>query len=478
MDTSPSIGGLPLISCIMPTQRRPDFVLQAIAAFRRQDYPARELIIVCGEYADLPGAIDDPAIRIVHSAEPSIGGLRNAAVVAARGGIVVHWDDDDWHGPHRLSRQAAPIVADKADVTGLNDTLFLALASGEYWAASAQLYARLFVENIAGGSMMYRRALWDEVGPYPRISLREDAEWLERAVKGGARLTRLSGREDYIYVRHGRNTWKFAEGRYLEPASWMRIPEPAFLGEDRDFYLSRARATLPAAPKAPVLVSCIMPTHNRRAFLPGAIAQFLRQDHGNRELIVIDDGEDRVADLIPDTPSIVYRRIEEPCTIGAKRNLACELARGPLIAHWDDDDWRSPRWLSSQLETLDEGGADLCGLDRLFYYDPGRRSAWRYVYEGGRPWVAGGTLCYTRELWQRGPFVEVSHGEDNAFVWSAVDKCLAVNRHSDLYVAVIHPGNTSPKITTHRCWRRLETPFVERLMRADPAVRPRSRSGS
>ena len=450
----------------MPTRRRPDFAAQAILYFQRQDYPARELVIVCHDDGDLPGPIDDPAIRVVRSAETSLGGLRNAALGAARGAIVVHWDDDDWHGRRRLSRQAAPILQGVADITGLNDTLFLSLDRGEFWQASSELYARLFVENVAGGSMMFRRALWEPTGPYPLISLREDAEWLERAVQGGARLCRLPGRDDYVYVRHDRNTWRFEEGRYLAPREWARTDAPADFAADHLFYREK-RAVRTAVPAGAELVSCIMPTRNRRAFVPGAIAQFLRQDHAERELIIVDDGEESVADLVPSAPSIRYRRVEGPLSIGAKRNLACAMARGSVIAHWDDDDWRSPRWLSTQLETLRGDGADLCGLDRLYYYDPDRRCAWRYVYRGGRPWVGGGTLCYTSDLWRRGPFPEISRGEDNAFVWSALDKRLAVNPRSEFYVAVLHPGNTSPKIVSNHWWHRLEPALVEQLMREE-----------
>lgn len=36
------------------------------------------------------------------------------------------------------------------------------------------------------------------------------------------------------------------------------------------------------------LVSCIMPTYNRRAPVPRAIRYFLRQDYPKRELILLD----------------------------------------------------------------------------------------------------------------------------------------------------------------------------------------------
>ena len=75
--------------------------------------------------------------------------------------------------------------------------------------------------------------------------------------------------------------------------------------------------------KDPPLVSCIMPTYNRRRFVPLAIGYFLRQDYPNRELIIVDDGTDPVQDLVPDDPRIRYMSLEAKHSIGAKRNLAC-----------------------------------------------------------------------------------------------------------------------------------------------------------
>jgi glycosyltransferase involved in cell wall biosynthesis len=86
------------------------------------------------------------------------------------------------------------------------------------------------------------------------------------------------------------------------------------------------------------LVSCIMPTCDRRRFLPAAIRYFLRQDFPNKELVIVDDGVDAVGDLASADARIRYVRLSRRATVGAKRNLACEHAAGDLIAHWDDDD--------------------------------------------------------------------------------------------------------------------------------------------
>ena len=123
-----------------------------------------------------------------------------------------------------------------------------------------------------------------------------------------------------------------------------------------------------------------MPTANRRAFVPEAIRLFLAQDYPEKELVVLDDGEDSVADLIPKDPQIRYLSLDHRHSIGAKRNLACAAARADIIAHWDDDDWYAPWRLSCQVAAIVDDEADLSGLARVLFYDPPGRRAWEYVY--------------------------------------------------------------------------------------------------
>src|SRR5258708_38752741 len=91
----------PLASCIMPTAHRRRFVPGAIARFLAQDWPARELIILDdGDDAVGDLAPEHPAIRYIRAPRhTSLGAKRNAACAAARGDIILHWDDDDWYAP-------------------------------------------------------------------------------------------------------------------------------------------------------------------------------------------------------------------------------------------------------------------------------------------------------------------------------------------------------------------------------------------
>jgi len=60
------------------------------------------------------------------------------------------------------------------------------------------------------------------------------------------------------------------------------------------------------------------PRRTGGTFVPAAIVYFLRQDYANKELIILDDGSDSVADLIPADPQIRYLRLPSRQTLGTK----------------------------------------------------------------------------------------------------------------------------------------------------------------
>lgn len=219
----------------------------------------------------------------------------------------------------------------------------------------------------------------------------------------------------------------------------------------------------------PPLVSCIMPTRDRRRFVEQAIRYFLRQDYPNKELIIIDDGEDRVADLVPARgPTVRYVHQEHRLTVGAKRNMGCEMSMGELIAHWDDDDWMSPTRLSRQVDYLLGSGAAVCGLDRLLYYEPYAGRAWLYCGRNGqRAALAGGTLLYRRDTWNAHRFPEQDVGEDTGFMYQLNPGGLQAMDAADIYVGLIHPHNTAAKALDGANWRPRPIEEVTRLLTLD-----------
>ena len=462
---------LPLVTAIMPTRERPEFALQAVRYFCAQDYPNKELVVLEDGTPSLAGRLpDDPRIRhIATGAAPrSIGAMRNEACRLARGDIVAHWDDDDWYGPGRLTRQVAAIRAGEADITALRGSLILDLPAWRFWRCRPDLHRRLFVRDVHGGTLVYRRRVWEEKAQFPDRTLAEDAIFLEQAVRKGARLQAVEAEGIFVYVRHGANAWQFACGLTGGAAGWELAPEPDLPPEVRAFYAARSGNA--PEPSAPPLVSCVMPTFDRPAFVPQAVRYFLRQDYPAKELIIVDDGPEPVSDVLPADPRIVYHRLEARTVLGAKRNLACDLARGPIIVHWDDDDWASPQRVSLQVAALTEAGADICGAARLLYYDPASSSAWRYSWpDGRRPWATGPSLCFSKELWTRSPFPEVAVGEDTRFVFSRAVRSVTDVSGASCIVGIIHGRNTSPKSVRDAYWTPRPLREVEDLLGDDMA---------
>lgn len=214
------------------------------------------------------------------------------------------------------------------------------------------------------------------------------------------------------------------------------------------------------------LVSCLMPTRDRRRFVSHAIEQFLGQDHPRRELVVVDDGADAVEDLIPPDPRIRYHRVARQATLGAKRNLACSLAGGELLAHWDDDDWMPAHRLSAQVRALAATPtAGACGLAQVRFFDPRAGRAWEYRWpDRSRPWLAGGTLMFRRALWERRPFLHLDEGEDTRWVWALPAGAVAAIPDPELYAALVHPGNTSRKRPGEPRWHPIPLGVVRATM--------------
>lgn len=101
------------------------------------------------------------------------------------------------------------------------------------------------------------------------------------------------------------------------------------------------------------MVSVVIPTYNRSAFLKEAVDSVLAQTAAADEVIVVDDGSTDV------TPSVlkafgppVRSLRQENAGVSAARNAGIRAARGEWLAFLDSDDLWRPRKLEAQLAYL------------------------------------------------------------------------------------------------------------------------------
>jgi O-antigen biosynthesis protein len=430
----------PLVSCIMPTHNRRHFLPLAIRCFMRQDYPNLELIIVDdGTDAVADCVPEDARVRYVRLNEKlTIGAKRNVACEQARGEFIVHWDDDDWFPSWRVSRQVAALVEREADVSGTSKLFYHDAATARAWEYS---FAADGVSWVAGNTFAYRRDFWQR-NPFPEVQVGEDTLFLQSDISKS--IFDLNEPGLCVATVHGGNTsYKETDGMFWHRRDCESVR--ALLGDDLHLSLSQfAPAHSPAWP----LVSCIMPTYNRQPFLPIALRNFMAQDYPNKELVIVDDSEEPLDELFNNQPLVRYVHLGARESIGAKRNLACQMARGEIIAHWDDDDWYAPERLRYQARPILAGDADINGLSNAFVLDLSKGIFWtvnaqlhRRMFVGN---VHGGTLVYRKSLLEQGlRYPEINLAEDAWLLYEATSqgRRLLELPNQGVYVYMRHGSN-------------------------------------
>jgi glycosyltransferase involved in cell wall biosynthesis len=188
------------------------FVERSAAAYLRQTYAPRELLVVLDA-----GPEDDKArlesrlaslgrddIRVIRApGTPTLGRLRNIGIEQARGDLVCVWDDDDIHHPERLESQVRVLQESGAIATFLTDILHLFMGSRQlYWTT----YKRAVQPCVAGTGLYLRSvsARYPEEGPDSQRG--EDTAFCLRLIAEGPVRFIDNAPHLYIYVNHGSNT--------------------------------------------------------------------------------------------------------------------------------------------------------------------------------------------------------------------------------------------------------------------------------
>jgi len=195
-------------------------------------------------------------------------------------------------------------------------------------------------------------------------------------------------------------------------------------------------------------VSCILITADRPTFINIAIENFLEQDYVNRELIIIDDGQESCHHLIPDVSNIRYFYSKALGTLGRKRNIACEKATGEIIVHMDDDDWYAPNWISRHVDTMLTTRADITGLNMVKFHSRELKISFVFErFENDNTWLCGATLAYKKKIWEKYPFANLQIGEDTDFIRNSGGRIVPFEFING-FTGGLHSGNISIKYIT------------------------------
>jgi len=111
------------------------------------------------------------------------------------------------------------------------------------------------------------------------------------------------------------------------------------------------------------LVSLCTPTFNRRPFFNALIKSIENQDYPKNliEWIIVDDGSDKIEDLVKDIDFVKYYSYDEKLKLGNKRNIMHDKCDGDIIIYFDDDDYYPPERISHAVKMLQTHPKALCG---------------------------------------------------------------------------------------------------------------------
>jgi len=103
------------------------------------------------------------------------------------------------------------------------------------------------------------------------------------------------------------------------------------------------------------LVSILVPTYNRRDFLPAALSSVVNQNYSNLEIFVIRDGGEDISDIVNsfNDPRIVFIDRDQNRGKAFSLNQALYRAKGKYVAYLDDDDLYYPNHIEVLVDALE-----------------------------------------------------------------------------------------------------------------------------
>ena len=160
--------------------------------------------------------------------------------------------------------------------------------------------------------------------------------------------------------------------------------------------------------KSKPFVSICTPTFNRRPFISAMIKCFEHQTYpkDRMEWIIIDDGTDKIEELVKHIPQVRYFKYDDKMVLGKKRNLMHSKAKGEIFVYMDDDDYYPPERVAHSVETLLANPNALCaGSSAIYIYFKHVKKMYQFGPYGPNHATAG-TFAFKRELLKHSSYDE------------------------------------------------------------------------
>lgn len=138
----------------------------------------------------------------------------------------------------------------------------------------------------------------------------------------------------------------------------------------------------------------------------------ITQDYSQEDRDKLESGITNGKVLLEEIPST------DPIKLSDRHNKAIANVESGIILIMDDDDLYFPNYVKGQVNMLLRSGAEIVVKgDPIVTLADKSRTGWVYPYKVSNALIigAGGSLCFTKEAYDKIPFEEVDQGYDSIF---------------------------------------------------------------
>lgn len=194
-------------------------------------------------------------------------------------------------------------------------------------------------------------------------------------------------------------------------------------------------------------VSIITPTRDREWIFSLPKFNFSRFIYPPEKLewIIVDSSvSDDLKYHFTSDKRIKYLHVPEPCTIAHKRNLACKMAKFPIIVHMDDDDVYKPESILARVKPIVAYKNTECvGCSRIGIYDIINDAS--FISSDGHLSLSEASMAYTKRFWEEQQFDPgCERGEYRSFLQNRLDKVVEIP-YIFIICALNHKRNFTPR---------------------------------
>lgn len=364
-----------LVSVILPTRNRPQWLRRALASVLAQRWRPLEVLVVndggC-DVSEVIAALDTErivtSVRLHERRERSAA--RNAALALARGEYVAYLDDDDWWDEEHLDTLVRAIESSGAALVYSDARRIHEVSCGEGYVPvdmDQPFHHDFDHERLHGGNyipiccVLHRRDCLEVIGGFDEtLDTHEDWElWLRIAARWPLRrVPRLTAY--YSWRTDGSSTSSARQSDFVRttvavydrhPADPTRMPRAAAA---QQAWVETIRRT--SGRERPYEVSIVVPVRNRVDLTRQCLATLAETTIGvDWELVVVDDGstDETAAFLGTLGGDVRVVRHERSVGFGAACNSGAAVARGRTLLFLNNDTLPRAGWLAPLLAELE-----------------------------------------------------------------------------------------------------------------------------